>query len=129
MTAQAAVPSQSQEQSPLLRPVAPEARIAALDVLRGFAVLGVLLINVELFGLPLQAFSQDPRVAGGAGDLNVMVWATGKLLFHGPPLALAAMLFGAGLMLLAERATSPAARAQLADLYHRRLVWLLLFGL
>ncbi len=114
---------------PLLRPLAPEARIAAPDILRGFAVLGVLLINVELFGLPLQAFSQDPRVAGGAGDLNVMVWAAGRLLCHGPPLALAAMLFGAGLMLLAERATSPAARAQLADLHHRRLVWLLLFGL
>lgn len=129
MTDQAEVPSHSQEQSPLLRPVAPEARIAALDLLRGFAVLGVLLINVELFGLPLPAFTQDPRIAGGAGDLNVMVWAMGKLLFDGPPLALAAMLFGAGLMLLTERAASPAARAQLADLYHRRLVWLLIFGL
>jgi len=129
MTDPANALSHPQEQGPLLRPVAPEARIAALDILRGFAVLAVLGANIELFALPLAASSQDPRVAGGAGDLNTMIWAAGKLLLDGPPVALAAMLFGAGLMLLTQRATSPAARAQLPDLYHRRLVWLLLFGL
>ncbi len=39
--------------SPSLQPVASGERIAVLDVLRGAALLGILLMNIEAFSGPL----------------------------------------------------------------------------
>jgi uncharacterized membrane protein YeiB len=33
--------------------VAPDQRINALDILRGFALIGILLMNIEWFGRPI----------------------------------------------------------------------------
>ena len=42
-------------------PIETGDRIAALDVLRGVALLGIVMVNVFSFGLPLQeAFSRPP---------------------------------------------------------------------
>ena len=51
--------------APALAPVRQDERIMAIDTVRGFALLGILLLNILSFGLPLAA-ELNPTVAGGA---------------------------------------------------------------
>lgn len=47
-----------------LGPVAPQERVETLDILRGFALFGVLLINMRNFDLPGQEWTgTDGQVA------------------------------------------------------------------
>ena len=50
-----------------LAPVAAPERIAEMDVLRGFALLGILLMNVEFFFRPLQDLFGWSRLTVGGG--------------------------------------------------------------
>src|SRR5687768_6494638 len=77
-------------------------RIVALDAVRGLAVLGILVMNVVEFGLPLRAYD-NPAVAGGSAGADRWTWLVQIALFDGKMRALFSMLFGAGLLLLAER--------------------------
>ena len=108
-------------------PVAPEERINSLDALRGFALLGILPANVLVFGMHLAAGS-DPAVAGGATGLNLASWALFQILIVGKMRCLFSMVFGASTILLTSRAEERSGAAA-ADIYYRRNLWLLLFGL
>src|ERR1700683_5217276 len=107
-------------------PIAPEERINSLDTLRGFALLGILPANVLVFGLFLAA-GNDPTVAGGAAGLNLASWALFRILIEGKMRCLFSMVFGARAILLTSRAEEHSGAA--ADIYYRRNLWLLLFGL
>ena len=56
-------------------------RVVSLDVIRGVAVLGILLMNIVGFGLPSAAYF-DPTAAGGAegriGPLPVLLFCGWK---------------------------------------------------
>ena len=52
-----------------MQPVAERERVASIDVLRGFALLGILLINITGFSLPIDAM-HDPVPAGGDSGAN-----------------------------------------------------------
>ncbi len=110
----------------LFTPVGVDERISSLDVIRGVAVLGILLMNIVAFGLPLGAYS-DPSVAGGASGLNLAAWITTNMLFEGTFRTLFSVLFGAGVVLFTTRAErrNPAGAA---DLYYRRNLWLISLG-
>lgn len=108
-----------------ITPVSREERIPALDALRGAALLGILLMNISGFGLHLAAYG-DPTVAGGAEGSNLWFWIVNHILFDGKMRALFSMLFGAGVLVLTER--GEAKGVPMADIYYRRLFWLLLFG-
>src|SRR5580692_7408691 len=110
-----------------IEPITPEKRINSLDTLRGFALLGILPANVLVFGMFLAA-GNDPTVAGGATGLNLASWALFRILIEGKMRCLFSMVFGASAILLTSRAeTQPGVTA--ADIYYRRNLWLLLFGL
>ncbi len=111
-----------------LAPVATRERLAALDTLRGFSLLGILLMNIVSFGLPMQAY-MDPSVAGGDSPLNLIVWFVNYVLFEGKMRAIFSMLFGAGVILLTSRGEERGGGIAVADVYYRRMLWLLLFGL
>ncbi len=100
-------------------------RLLHLDVLRGFALFGILLVNFEWFVRPLQAIATgaEPGLAGAdlVADVAVRVLAEGKFY------PLFSMLFGAGFALMFERAR--ARHAPFWGLYLRRLFLLMLFGL
>jgi uncharacterized protein len=108
-------------------PIAPEERINSLDTLRGFALLGILPANVLVFGMYLAA-GNDPTVAGGATGLNLASWALFRILIEGKMRCLFSMVFGASMILLTSRAEKRSG-ATAADIYYRRNLWLLLFGL
>ncbi|MBV8201413.1 MAG: DUF418 domain-containing protein [Acidobacteria bacterium] len=108
-------------------PIAQAERINSLDALRGFALLGILPANVLVFGMHLAAVN-DPTVAGGATGLNLASWALFRVLVEGRMRCLFAMVFGASAILLTSRSEERAGAATAADVYYRRNLWLLLFG-
>ena len=112
---------------PQLNPVSTSERINSLDIIRGIALLGILLMNIVGFGL---AFSyMDPSISGGASGWNLKVWATNNMLFEGTMRGLFTMLFGSGFLLLTARGEEKGGGILVADIYYRRTLWLLLFGL
>lgn len=85
-------------------PVAAEERHGSLDALRGFALLGILTMNV-IAGQPGATYMNAP-VAGGFTGWNYAAWLTGYLLFAAKMMTIFSMLFGAGLVLTSNRAAA-----------------------
>lgn len=113
--------------SAILKPIKSLDRINALDVIRGIALLGILLMNINGMGLPFSY--SDPTIAGGADGLNLKVWIANNMLFEGTMRGLFTLLFGAGVILLTSRLEKSGAGITTADIYYRRILWLLLFGI
>ncbi len=103
-------------------------RIHALDTTRGFAVLGILLMNIWSFAGP-QAIYDYPIAAADWGGAPLETWAVMHTLFEGSQRALFSMLFGAGMLLMVNRLDERTADGSSARIYYRRLVFLMLFGL
>jgi len=101
-------------------------RIEALDFVRGVALFGILYMNIVLFGLPY-AYS-NPANAGGAEGANLWVWAFGEIFVEGTQRGLFSLLFGASAILLTSRLEA-AGRRDAADIYLRRSLWLIVFGM
>lgn len=116
------------QDNPAPAPVAPTERISAVDTVRGFALLGILLMNIVGFALPGNAYG-DPTIAGGATGINLATWALNYVLVEGKMRTLFSMLFGAGVVLLSSRLEQRDPTAGVADIYYRRVLWLLAFGL
>ncbi|HBY62583.1 MAG TPA: hypothetical protein DEH78_22405 [Solibacterales bacterium] len=108
-------------------PVASGERLFALDTLRGVALLGILLMNILTFAFPVAAYF-NPNVAGGASGLNWATWFVQYVFWDGKMRAIFSLMFGAGLLLLTDRASQRGAGGEAADYYLRRNLWLLLFG-
>ena len=110
-----------------ISPIEKSARIESLDVLRGFALLGILLINILAFGLH-SASTFNPLIPVGktAMDefLNLGTWASMSVLVEGAMRCLFSMLFGAGVLLLMSKR-----KIGTKALHFKRHLWLLAFGL
>ena len=107
-------------------PVGLGERIQSLDVLRVFAVLGILVMNVQSMSMPEAAYF-NPTAYGDLGGINRIVWQLGQLLADQKFMTLFSILFGAGVVLFASRCEDKGVRP--AGLHYRRSIWLLLFGL
>ncbi|MDR0182760.1 DUF418 domain-containing protein [Lysobacter arvi] len=107
------------------QPVATDERLASLDVLRGLALLGIGLMNVEYFGRPLRDMGQGLDTSQTTLDYAlswlVYVFVQGKFWI------LFSLLFGMGFALLGERAR--ASGADFRVLYLRRAAGLMVIGL
>ena len=110
----------------LAKPVAARGRIASLDVLRGFALLGILVMNIQLFAMPIAAYD-NPAAWGDLSGINLGVWTLSHGLFALKFVTLFSILFGAGIALFADRIE--ARGGQPAGLHYRRMWWLLVFGM
>ncbi len=101
-------------------------RIASLDLIRGFAVLGILAANIVAFGQPFSAYMWPAAWIGDVGDPDNWMWVTQFVLVDGKMRGLFTLLFGAGLALFMDKAWE---RGASRGLQIRRLFWLLVFGL
>ncbi len=110
-----------------LAPVASGERLASVDILRGFALLGILLMNITSFGFPWNGFA-DLADGKTLSDPNLGVWVVISVLFEGKMRATFSMLFGAGLVLFTLRAEEREGTASGSAVFYRRCMWLLLFG-
>jgi uncharacterized protein len=107
-------------------PVTATERFTSIDMVRGFALLGILPMNVTSFGLPWPAYLCPP-VAGGFTGLNFAEWVFAFFVFEEKMMTIFSMLFGAGLVLLTDRAEARGGSP--AKFFYRRAAILLVFGL
>jgi uncharacterized protein len=109
----------------LLAPVSPGERIEALDVLRGFALLGILLMNIEAMVGPLNGALTgiDPALSGADrwADALIYIFVQGKFY------PLFSLLFGMGFAVMMQRAAD--AGRPFVRVYLRRVLALLVIGL
>ena len=106
-------------------PVAQKDRITILDSLRGFAILGILLMNMPGFAYPAGG---DPTILNETG-INYDAWYTVRMIFAGTQRALFSMLFGAGIILFVSSAEKKTPGLMPADYFFRRQLWLIVFSL
>lgn len=109
-------------------PVHEKERIVLLDSLRGIAVLGILIMNIPGFGLPYAGID-DLAVSNDLSGIDFYTWFGVELTLAGTQRALFSMLFGAGMLLFISRLEKKSEGLLPAELYYRRQIWLLVFGL
>lgn len=102
------------------------ARIAALDIVRGVAVMGILAMNIAGFALIFPAYF-NPLATGDATALDRGVYLFNYVLFDGRMRGLFSLLFGASMLLVVERATAKGENP--ARVHFARMIALLGFGL
>lgn len=107
-------------------PVERSDRIVSIDVLRGIAVLGILIMNIQSFSMPMAAYI-NPAAYGDLTGINKWVWIISHILASEKFMSLFSLLFGAGIMIFTENAELKGKND--ASLHYRRMGWLLLFGL
>jgi len=101
-------------------------RIPTLDIIRGLAVMGIFSVNVVGMAMIEAAYFYPPAYGFGS-TADRVIWAANFILVDGKMRALFSILFGAGMVLVCERAEA-AGRAAWRVHYPRMLV-LLGFGL
>jgi uncharacterized protein len=110
---------------PAAIPVEKLARIEVLDVLRGFALLGIFLMNIEYFNRSLLEFGEGVPVGTVGWDYAVArlteVFITGKFW------VLFSMLFGMGFVVMQTQAAADGRPFE--TMYLRRTAALMIFGL
>ena len=111
---------------PPLAPVAESSRIDAIDVVRGFALLGIFMVNVGMHGDAFGLYF-DPRPPAGSSATDRFVHYVVKVFCEGKFYPLFSLLFGIGLAIQWQRAR--AAGRRLLGTGLRRLAVLSLFGL
>jgi len=107
-------------------PVTLPERITAIDTARGLALLGILVVNMTFFALPLgDVTHHGPPEAAGPSD--TAAWWALKVLFEGKFFTIFSTLFGVGLTIQWARAHARIGRFGAMGL--RRLGFLMLLGL
>lgn len=107
-------------------PISGAERIQELDVLRGFAIFGILLVNMAFFSTPLIYDQAAGTVRFGAPYDRLATWLI-RFLAEGKFYTLFSFLFGLGLFVQMSRVE--ARGVAFVPLYVRRLLVLLLIGL
>ena len=101
-------------------------RIVSLDILRGVAVLGILVMNIQSFSMPTAAYI-NPTAYGDLSGLNKWIWILSDLLASQKFKSIFSILFGAGVLIFTQNATTKGKNS--ASLHYRRMAWLMVFGL
>jgi uncharacterized protein len=123
-------PSAHQARKPQIavapQPVGEKERIVSIDVLRGFALLGILPMNIQYFSMISAAYF-NPTAYGDLTGVNYWVWLLSHVFADEKFMTIFSMLFGAGILLMTSRIEAggkPSTR-----LHYRRMGWLIAFGL
>jgi len=115
------------------QPIAERKRVFSIDFLRGCALLGILVSNIDIFSGP-ETFFEVPQGLPDTSFVNSHLHVNLFILFlkwiftEGKMRALFSMLFGVGLLLMTEHAEQNGRSEQLPDIYFRRNMWLCAFG-
>ena len=108
------------------QPIDLKNRIHSLDLLRGFAVLGILIMNITSFSQISMAY-MNPTIGAGLEGYNQYFHAFNYIFADTRFMSIFSMLFGAGVVLFTQRIEAKGKRV--AALHYTRMFWLLLFGL
>lgn len=108
-------------------PIAARDRHLSMDVIRGIALFGILLMNIVGFGYHLSPgeFAGTTPWSGA----NFWAWYIPETFFEGTQRGLFSVLFGAGVILLTSRLEDREGGLSAADVYYRRNIWLIAWGM
>jgi uncharacterized protein len=114
-------------------PVERADRISSLDAIRGVAMMGILLLNIDDFALPemfhdIPVGIPLPAFTGPHTLINLITLFIKWMFFEGKMRGIFELLFGAGVILLTDRAEKRGNGAVVADIYLRRNMWLTFIG-
>ncbi|MDE2782819.1 MAG: DUF418 domain-containing protein [Gemmatimonadota bacterium] len=112
--------------APPATPVTAPERIASIDVLRGFAVLGILIVNMQGFARVPSAY-MNPASGAAFDGAEAWIWTAVYILADTKFISIFSMLFGAGIAMMSERMASRGVAG--TGLHYRRQFWLLVIGL
>jgi len=101
-------------------------RYIEMDALRGFAVMGILLMNIMAFAMPEMAYI-NPTVYGGSEGGDLVTWFLGFIFVDGKVRAIFTFLFGASMILIVASAEAKGENPK--KVHYSRMLWLALFGL
>jgi len=108
------------------RPVSTAERIQTVDVIRGVALLGILMMNIPGFGFHWSGY--DKLLKGPQNTADFITLEVVETFFSGTMRGLFSMLFGAGMVLFTLNKKETLGGVTVAEYYYRRLLWLVLFG-
>ncbi len=108
-------------QKPPAKPVQPAQRALSIDAIRGFAILGILPVNIQYFGMGLDKIATNPT------DTDHWVRAIVHVLFESKFISIFSLLFGAGIVLMDRSAQRRGTSG--TGVYLRRTAILLTIGL
>ena len=106
-------------------PVSKKNRTQSIDTLRGVALFGILIMNIIAFAFPFGAYF-NPIVDGATEGGNLMAYMITDIFFEGSMRTIFSMLFGAGVILFTAKPDK--GPISVADLYFRRTILLIIFG-
>ena len=106
---------------------APYVRIVQMDVLRGFAVLGIYWINIFVFALPYSDYG-IPEELNDNSMINLVIQVISEIFVEGTMRGLFSALFGASALIFLAEARLAASGLELVDRYYRRTLILIMFG-
>jgi uncharacterized protein len=112
--------------SSIVSPTTNNSRIQSLDLLRGIAILGILIMNIQSFAMPSAAYS-NPLAYGDLTGLNLWTWILSHLFADQKFMSIFSVLFGAGIVLITEK--KEVLTGSSAKLHYTRNGLLLLIGL
>ena len=111
--------------APRLTPVAEGQRIEALDVVRGFALFGIFLMNIEWLNRPIAALGIEGMPRGLTGADWLASWFIAYFV-QGKFWTIFSLLFGMGFAVMLVRAER--AGREFMTVYLRRILALAVFG-
>jgi uncharacterized protein len=122
----ASTPDMPAPPPPPATPVTGAERIETLDVLRGFAVLGILIMNISAYA-DIGAAYMNPIARGDLSTSGWIIWTANRLLADFKFMTLFSVMFGAGIALFAARVEARGRRP--ATLHYPRMFWLWVIGM
>jgi len=110
----------------LSMPVENNERLGNLDVIRGVALLGILLMNIQAFSMIFSAYS-NPTSYGDLTGNNFIVYYLSHLFADQKFMTIFSTLFGVGIVLMAENIERKGGSP--GKVHYKRMFILALFGM
>ena len=85
-----------------LAPTQVHERIQSLDIIRGIAILGILIMNIQSFSMPGSAYS-NPMAFGDLNGINKWIWIISHVFADMKFMNIFSILFGAGIILVTSK--------------------------
>ena len=98
-----------------INPVKLSERLYSVDVIRGVALLGIFMINIEMFAQPLEKLV-NPSLSGDFVGLNYYFWLLKEFIFTTKMWSLFSIFAADGAPLFITRAEKKGKAAGIADI-------------
>lgn len=107
-------------------PLPLQSRLLNIDIIRGIALLGILLMNIQAFSMNFSAYS-NPTSFGDLTGINFYVYYLSHIFADQKFMTIFSILFGVGIVLMAENIEKKGGNP--SKIHYKRMFILAGFGL